>query len=63
MKWLRIFMRRKKEHAQYSRGYAPVEESLYTKAERLYGTGCKHCDGSGYCIDMPCPYCTGKEEE
>ena len=33
------------------------------KAQRLYGKDCKHCDGSGYCIDMPCPYCTGKEEE
>ena len=40
-----------------------VEEGWYDKAQRLYGKDCKHCDGSGYCIDMPCPYCTGKEEE
>lgn len=64
MKWLRIFMGRKKEHVQYSRGHVPaMEEGWYDKAKRLYGKDCKHCDGSGYCIDMPCPYCTGKEEE
>ena len=64
MKWLRIFMGRKKEHVQYSRGHVlATEEGWYEKAERLYGTGCKHCDGSGYCIDMPCSYCPNKEEE
>tara|TARA_B100000902_G_C26737911_1_gene634631 strand:- start:236 stop:364 length:129 start_codon:yes stop_codon:yes gene_type:complete len=36
MKWLRIFMRRKKEHAHYSRGYVALKESLYAKAERMY---------------------------
>lgn len=40
-----------------------VEEGWYDKAQRLYGKDCNNCDGSGYCIDMPCPYCTGKEEE
>ncbi len=24
---------------------------------------CRHCDGTGYCVDMPCPNCKNGEIE